>query len=107
MRGPWLAVLAVAVLVFLWLQREPAVERSPAIGRDSGPQEAPPEPGIGPSAPVGDPQGEAGSPAEPAAEAGKKTGIPDDPVEEGPCSLFLRAVSEDTGNPVHTEPRGE
>ncbi len=105
MRGPWLALLAVAVLVFLWVQREPVAQRSPVTGLDSGPQEAPPEPGVGPSAPVGDPQGEAVPRARPAAEAGQKEGIPDDPIERGPCSLFLRAVSEDAGKPVHTEPR--
>lgn len=81
MRVPWLAVLAVAALVFLWLQREPVAERSPATGRDSGPQEAPQGPGVGPSAPVGDPQEEAVPRAQPAAEAGQKKGIPDDPIE--------------------------
>ena len=109
MRGLWLAVLAVAVLVFYWLQREPPAERSPATERGAVGQGAPqtpnvPSPPAGSSAPRG-PGSDGGRPA----EAGQKQALEDllralaDPVERGPCSLFLRVVSEDAGRPVRTE----
>ena len=103
MRRLWLAVLAVAVLVLYSLQREQEAERSPATERGSVGQDAPQTPNVpSPSAGSRAPRG-AGPDGGRPAEAGQKQVIPDDPVERGPCSLFLRAVSADTGEPARTQ----
>ena len=104
MRRLWLAVLAVAVLVLYSLQREQEAERSPATERGSVGQDAPQTPNAPPPpAESSAPQAPGADGAQPAGAAGHKKGIADDPIERGPCSLFLRAVSADTGEPARTQ----